>query len=339
MSLSAIYFNHAKELLKLSAEQIVYKCLISLGDVARYRLMNQQSKQKRIWAEPWSWYEKAIELNCNGGIFTNFGKTVSLQQQPTPPPHPMLGKPFLQLAILSSYKQEPIDVLYYNCLGLGNVEPSLNAKSNLVLYLQQRKAVKNNQAKVETNAELDHFLLFFLEALNFDEVDVASMLASAKAPHLALLPTERDQYLVKMATCLIILLHDLDVQFVRSANTQSKQTIRNTQALVLNLLFTLSIKCMEIVLDNLETPEHYGNATEAQETSRQHRVLESSHACALVMMYISLNYSHLLNFTSYGKLLDHKFFTAVSFSRMSVILKRHHLIFRHHSFLLQPENI
>lgn len=70
MNLSATFFNHDKELFKVSAKQIVYKCLVYLGDIARYRALNQTGK--RVWTESWNWYEKAIEFNSIGGILHVF---------------------------------------------------------------------------------------------------------------------------------------------------------------------------------------------------------------------------------------------------------------------------
>ena len=125
------------QILILSMEQhgedgsaIVYKSLIFLGDIARYRASYSSS---RSYNESWAWYEKAFTF------------------------HPLGCKPHAQLAILSMYKKHDIDVVYYNCLALGNSETNLLPRGNLGGFLNKFELVSPR-----SNANLQYMVECYL---------------------------------------------------------------------------------------------------------------------------------------------------------------------------------
>ena len=112
------YFDKIQE-----PDMLGFKHLI-LGDVARY---------SNSLYEAWIWYEKAYHL------------------------YPLGSKPHCQLALLSLLKHSDLDVLYYNCLSLGNLDTSKVPKTNLLIFLD----------KLEFNLIVSNsFFLFNLEILS-----------------------------------------------------------------------------------------------------------------------------------------------------------------------------
>ena len=213
------------------------------------------------------------------------------------------GKPYLQLAILSSYKNIVMDVVYYNFLGVGNVESSTAAKNNLLHYLQHQ--LRND----EQEAQHKSYLHFISEFLNIDDINIISVLSLEKE-----WMYDTSNYTNKQTLCLIILLHDLDNQFVVTSNTAFKQTIRNTQVLILNLIFTISNTCMDMTFQELENIDSEFSEFDSD------GIMELIRASSLVLMYLSSHFSHLVNFTSYGKLLDHKLFNSVYLSIITKLM-------------------
>lgn len=98
-------FDHRKtdKNIRNASRKLVFKALICLGDLARYKEM--YSSDEKSFRDAFEWYRKASRFNPRGG-------TLPFALKPC-----CLGKPFSQLALLSSYCGNIVDVVYYNCLG------------------------------------------------------------------------------------------------------------------------------------------------------------------------------------------------------------------------------
>ncbi|KAG0064958.1 hypothetical protein BGZ90_001977 [Linnemannia elongata] len=137
---------------KESLASCIQKCFIYLGDLARYRTNIRLETQ-------------AVEATSNA---TGEGTAKSTQPRPSASDwqaafkfyqrairvFPDSGKPYGQLAILSSYASDDIDALYWYCLSLGAKSPSVVVRDNLkVFFSRYQNRFKDLLASICPNAD------------------------------------------------------------------------------------------------------------------------------------------------------------------------------------------
>ncbi|KAJ3306947.1 hypothetical protein HDV03_003272 [Kappamyces sp. JEL0829] len=285
------HVNYATSVQKREADRIIYKTLIFLGDIARYR--SPLMSAAPTFSEAWKWYESAIQINPRGGTRRDL----------------IAGKPHSQLAILSSYKGESMDVLYYNHLSLGNLESSSNAKSNLGTFLTNY--MQNSPAQ---HTILGQFMSFL--ALLLDDDGLSSSLMAVCFAYSSIFDEPVSQLpgngsvCSKQSLCFLVLYQDMNTMFAKTTNTAVKQNIRNRQVLVLHSLFSISAYCMGRIAEQLEAADQ----TTVDESSHEvwsDELVTASRFC----LWFSMSYAQsLASYVSYGKLLDTKAFDAKMFA-------------------------
>jgi hypothetical protein len=222
-------YKNADSATSIASRMIAYKSLIYLGDIARYR--TQYSSGSKTWLESWIWYEKAYNLN------------------------PVGAKPHTQLGIISLYKQIPIDVLYYNCLAIGNVEsnslPSTHLKSFLKDYCDMTipRSTANFQYMVESAMKL--FSNLFINHFHPDLVDFASALKR----NLEFMVFQDFLHISKLVLSFIVLYSDFDTLFANATTATNKENYRHCQVVVLSVVLMLSKRCLDILIDQLKESE------------------------------------------------------------------------------------
>jgi hypothetical protein len=205
---------------------ILYKSLIFLGDIARYR--TQYSAEVKTWLESWVWYEKAYTLQ------------------------PVGSKPLAQLALLAIYKQSDYEVLYYYCLGIGNLDSNAVTRTNLLGFLAKYTdyPIPRSNANFQYLCECAVILfsaLFRPDLYQDSWVDYCVALAD----NVSFMVFQDFHLLAKLNTIFVILVHDLSLRFETSDGATSKQQIRNCQTLALSFLFMICKRCTDIVLEQL----------------------------------------------------------------------------------------
>ncbi|KAF9907558.1 hypothetical protein EC991_010854, partial [Linnemannia zychae] len=120
---------------KESLANCIQKCFIYLGDLARYRTNIRLETQaianaSRAAAEGSS---KSTQLKPSGSdwqaAFRFYQRAIRV--------FPDSGKPYGQLAILSSYASDDIDALFWYCLSLGAKSPSAVVRDNLKVFFSR----------------------------------------------------------------------------------------------------------------------------------------------------------------------------------------------------------
>ncbi|KAK3808872.1 MAG: hypothetical protein J3R72DRAFT_87651 [Linnemannia gamsii] len=134
---------------KESLANCIQKCFIYLGDLARYRTnirletqtsetaskvtgngTTQSKPSASDWQAAFRFYQRAIRV------------------------FPDSGKPYGQLAILSSYASDDIDALFWYCMSLGAKSPSVVVRDNLkVFFSRYQNRFKDLLVSICPNAE------------------------------------------------------------------------------------------------------------------------------------------------------------------------------------------
>ncbi|KAJ3000967.1 hypothetical protein HDV02_000036 [Globomyces sp. JEL0801] len=256
----------------------IYKSLIFLGDIARYRITYQSDIQKD-WTESWNWYQKAFEL------------------------FPYCGKPHGQLAILSTYQSSDIDAVYYNCLSLGNLDsgslPRVNLNNVIQKILTTEKNTETEYSKFQIflNNSLSLFGHLFSPNVNGMETLVEFELKLCES----ILSVSLDECLdtvTKLVISYIILVDDLGNSFENTTQTQKRQSIRNLQVIALAYLYSLVQQCITSVLDSVPDGQFQLDAVSIE------KLLPISIFCS----WQSFNVDIIQHYLSYGTLLKPKEF-------------------------------
>ncbi|KAF9098261.1 hypothetical protein BGX23_006677 [Mortierella sp. AD031] len=137
---------------KESLASCIQKCFIYLGDLARYRT-NIRLETQAIEATSKASGEvdpKAIQSKPSASdwqaAFRFYQRAIRV--------FPDSGKPYGQLAILSSYANDDIDALYWYCLSLGAKSPSVVVRDNLkVFFSRYQNRFKDLLASICPTAE------------------------------------------------------------------------------------------------------------------------------------------------------------------------------------------
>lgn len=171
----------AVEIEENSRNALTYKSLVWLGDLSRYK-----AAYEKDWTEAKGWYIKAIELS------------------------PIGGKPYAQLALISTFTGCVIDILYYNCLAFGNQNEFTVAKSNLGSFCKNES---------ESTDGFEGFINQVVKLLiNVDENSTNELLKLSQEPqkYSSADSSRSDLLLTKSVVILINFAHYYDIQFTNT---------------------------------------------------------------------------------------------------------------------------
>ncbi|BDA49482.1 probable telomerase-binding protein EST1A at N-terminal half [Coccomyxa sp. Obi] len=93
----------------------VYRCLICLGDLARYETMIEGGQDKKDWSKAEKYYRQAVNVFPEG------------------------GNSFNQLAVLATYSEAHLPAVYYYYRSLAVAQPFQVARENLLLLFEQNR--------------------------------------------------------------------------------------------------------------------------------------------------------------------------------------------------------
>lgn len=113
---------HVSLEMKDMALSVCHKCLIFLGDLARYKQL-ASAEESKDWDVPSSYYSEAVDLI------------------------PSNGNPFNQLAVIATYQNEEMDAAYYYFRSIAVRMPFMTAEENLNLIFQKTKRTIDQDAK------------------------------------------------------------------------------------------------------------------------------------------------------------------------------------------------
>ncbi|TPX54472.1 hypothetical protein PhCBS80983_g05917 [Powellomyces hirtus] len=210
---------------------VIHKCLVSLGDISRYREIHNSGDAKK-WHISRAYYRKAIQLV------------------------PDNGKPFSQLAILSSYSKADLEVIYWYCLSLVNAVPHSVTRENIAAFHSiYAKAEKDRSATLLPEATTA-FFAFHRLAFNPKEATASNvMVPFAKVTDLvdhAAVPTSSNvlpQWFKMTVPVLIATYHDLDQSFDRTEQSNIRHAIRILEVYATAMLFRLLTVSLNVVVD------------------------------------------------------------------------------------------
>ncbi|KAF9149414.1 hypothetical protein BG015_008805 [Linnemannia schmuckeri] len=137
---------------KESLASCIQKCFIYLGDLARYRT-NIRLETQAIEATSSAAGESTIKSTPPKPSASDWQAAFRFYQRAIRV-FPDSGKPYGQLAILSSYASDDIDALYWYCLSLGAKSPSVVVRDNLkVFFSRYQNRFKDLLASICPNVE------------------------------------------------------------------------------------------------------------------------------------------------------------------------------------------
>ncbi|KAJ3270809.1 hypothetical protein HDV01_007431 [Terramyces sp. JEL0728] len=198
--------------------------------------------------------------------------------------YPVGGKPHAQLALLSVYKMIDIDVLYYNCLSIGNKETSPVQRNNLDHFLL-KFTMNGLSTPVESDSVGTDLLLEYLAVLD---------------GNIKMLKFQDMGRILKLVTSFVIFVHDRDVLFDSSNQSMEKQLFRHYQVLALSFLLSMTKECALYVNSQLES----GDTIEELASTVVDHLLPLS----VLVTWLSSTTRIITTFTSYGAMLRPKEF-------------------------------
>jgi hypothetical protein len=175
----------------------IYKSLICLGDVYRYKGQQSTDKSSDKWSESISWYKKALIANPKG------------------------GKPQSQLALISSTGFDYINAIYYyslrffslNFLSCGNIETNPLLRKNFVSFIS--RSTDPLSVECVSNDDFSSYIMHFFNALLFpSQANIEKL-----KPLIATLTTYLETTMIsgdilkKVTLSLLIMNDDLNNQF------------------------------------------------------------------------------------------------------------------------------
>jgi hypothetical protein len=208
--------------------------------------------------------------------------------------HPIGPKPHTQIAILSIYKQNQIDVIYYNSLAMGNIKSSLIPKEHLKSYLQEYsdisipRSTANFQYFIESTVRL--FSNLYTGEFLADLVDFITMLSK----NIEFMVFQDLVIVSKLMTSFIILHQELDDRFETISEAMMKQKIRNCQVVCFAFMLLVAKRCLDILDEQLKQPEAIVT-------------IECAVPVGNLCTFLQLRKSTIQQYTSYGSLLSEEF--------------------------------
>ncbi|CAG8546926.1 1630_t:CDS:10 [Acaulospora morrowiae] len=211
---------------ELSAE-CIQRCLIHLGDFARYREMIYETNDRR-WEFSRQFYAKAARVHCDN------------------------GKAQAQLALLSALRDNDIDVVYWYCFSLATKQPPNKSVDNLkVFYTKFAQRIPLSDFSVNDTQDIDSFIKRFLVIHRYlFEEDVDSLQKYIISPEESIvmfesLLTSRIDITRSLGVILkkIIFIIIFTVWNLRNGSTQNRNT--ELRSLSIGLAFSLLVPIMK----------------------------------------------------------------------------------------------
>ncbi|RIA85426.1 hypothetical protein C1645_741585 [Glomus cerebriforme] len=209
---------------ELSAE-CIQRCLIHLGDFARYRETLLDANEKR-WEFARQFYTKAARVYCEN------------------------GKAQAQLALLATYSDNELDVVYWYCFSLSTKQPPSISLENLKVFYskfaqkaQQINEITNNVLDFVTNFMIIHRYIYEKNVEKLEKLmengDVEEIVH-----HFEYLLLSSESNLHNLSTILkkIIFILIFTIWDLRNGPVQNRIIeFRNLQSLTIGLAFGLLI--------------------------------------------------------------------------------------------------
>jgi hypothetical protein len=271
-------FQDEDEETKKSSRYVAYKSLYFLGDIARYRA--QYSAGSKTWLESWIWYEKAFTL------------------------HPIGAKPHTQLGILSIYKQNHVDVLYYNCLALGNKESNPIPRNHLKSFLSDQEGMATLRSTANfpyfVECTLKLFAALYSGDFHPDFIDYMITISS----NVEFMVFQDLVVVSKLMTSFIILHEELDKCFSLSVDASTKQKYRNCQVICFGYMLVIAKRSLGMLNEQVNHSENM-------------LIVECAVPVGNFCTWVQLHKSVLSQYISYGFILNQNEFEAmlIGFSR------------------------
>ncbi|CAG8543395.1 3973_t:CDS:10 [Ambispora leptoticha] len=305
------------------AAECIQRCLIYLGDFARYRETVITAVGERRWEFAQQFYIKATRIVCD------------------------YGKAQGQLAVLAAYSNNDLDVVYWYSLSLATKQPSPIAADNLKTFYTKFQQSENTRIITSPLTGVDEFARCFLSIhrLLFDE-DIAGLKKKAaeigelkdRFERLINLPSDSNSNLGTTLKKIILILLITYWDYRNGTAPDRIIELRYAQIAIISIGIGFSIHILDHLhnaLMNLVNGEN--------EHSLRSSVTECLPAVVFWCEYIGLSFESFLQLYTYSKsaekedvMLVSQFLTNITdfakslaktlnLSRLQMILGDHHL--------------
>ncbi|TPX63158.1 hypothetical protein SpCBS45565_g06822 [Spizellomyces sp. 'palustris'] len=274
--------------MKMSLFHLIHKCTVYLGDLSRYREIHSLNNGKN-WQSPRYHYLKAIRIN------------------------PDIGKPYSQLAIVASYTRSDLEVIYWYCLSLANLNPHSVTKENITAFYnsQETKAMLQSSEPQSPRSPLQQattdFLTFHRQIFDPESVVMGDLLSSyMKTIELVrAIPTTSSQavplpdWLRMVMPILAATYYDMDQRFGKTDQTAVRHRVRIIQVFLAAMVFDFLAIMLDVLLNNMtETEVAMEALAESPDASPLFGYLSP---IALMCAWLEMNLNVFVMFLNYAK--------------------------------------
>ncbi|CAG8531879.1 1199_t:CDS:10 [Diversispora eburnea] len=290
---------------ELSSE-CIQRCLINLGDLARYREMIQESNDK-CWEFARQFYTTAARVYCDN------------------------GKAQAQLALLSMLRDKDIDIVYWYCFSLSTKQhPSTSLENLKVFYTKFTQRAQQNNLDSDVMPEINNFQKKFLEIHRclFEE-DIDSLLKHEFFPEDLitifehLLDSQIDKHNLILILKKFIFILIFTIWDIRNGSIQTRIIeLRNLQLIAIGLSFGLLTPVINKFILNYES----GSSIE----------LEYLAVVSLWCQYLGTLVDSICQFYTYAKSVENETLSRIFLTNLKNFFKSVSSILNHPkiSFLL-----
>ncbi|KAI8929078.1 hypothetical protein BC831DRAFT_547902 [Entophlyctis helioformis] len=261
-------------------QKLVYKIVMLLGDIARYRWMVVRSKS--VWNISRLYYEKAFRLWPSG------------------------VKPHSQISLLYNYIQDPFHVSYYTLLSVGaNTRAAALVRDNLAMQYS-RKAIPlgSDQSPTDVQHKLVNLTLAHGDLYQASDATKADSFTNSDAlltDAIASVASSMDDVyapmISKLSVMYMIIASDLDIRFQYTDQAAVKQKIRTAQTYAIAGVLSLACHSLDTLLKRSEDNSSFFDDIGSQDS------VPSIHAAhlAIVAAFLRLNIDQLFVMQDYAR--------------------------------------
>ncbi|CAG8541773.1 10946_t:CDS:10 [Ambispora gerdemannii] len=266
------------------AAECIQRCLIYLGDFARYRENVIAAAGERRWEFARQFYIKAARIGCN------------------------YGKAQGQLAVLAAYSNKDLDVVYWYSLSLATKQPSPIAADNLKTFYTKFQQSENTRVTISPLPEVDEFTRRFLSIhrLLLDE-DIVGLKQKAaeiaelkdRFEHLINSPSDSNSNLGIILKKIILILIFTYWDYRNGAVPDRIIELRHAQIAIISIGIGFSIHVLDHLYNALMNLVNGEN-----ECSLQNSMTECLPAVILWCEYLGLSFESFLQFYTFSKSVE-----------------------------------